>query len=155
MSLQDLSDFQIFELQKELISVDNEMREIFSAVTSYLKIASTCGKDKDDMLKEAEDAKKKALDARNSYAMELYNISTSRDISEEKLKNLSGLDIKLEKFQGYDSKTDIFSFKSDFEKRIQPKHQKRFWVDVLKKNYLKALELVGLLKQKTLSRRKN
>ena len=33
-------------------------------------------------------------------------------------------------------KQDIYSFKTEFEKLIQPNIQKRYWVDHLKKNYL-------------------
>ena len=69
VSLSDLSDFQLFELQKDLRLVDIEMRELFGSVTAYSKIASTCGVEKDALLKKAEDEKKKALDSRNTYAM--------------------------------------------------------------------------------------
>ena len=75
------------------------------------------------ILKEPEALQAKALKARNRYIQELFSISTARDITEEKLKNLSGLTIELEKFQGYDSKIDIYTFKSEFEKLIQPKIQ--------------------------------
>ena len=134
--LNDLSDFQIFEQQKNMESVDKEMREIFGKVTAFSKIAATCGEEKADMLKNAEALQAKALKARNVYAQELHTISTTRDISEEKLKNLSSLTIELPKFQGYESKMDIYTFRSEFEKVIQTKHQKRYWIDILKKNYL-------------------
>ena len=52
--------------------------------------------------------------------------------------------IELQKFKGYESKTDIYSFRTEFEKLIQPTVQKQYWVDHLKKNYLggSALTLV-------------
>ena len=148
-SLQNLSDFQVFELVKDLKSVDIEMREIFGTVTAYSLLASACGDEKDILLEKVEKLRKSALDARNSYAIDLYTLATSRDVTEEKLKNLNSLEVELEKFQGYDSKIDIYSFKSDFEKLIQPKHQKCFWIDVLKKNYLDgpALTLVDKLEK--------
>ena len=59
-----------------------------------------------------------------------------RDISKEKLKNASGLSIELARLKGYNSKLDIYSFKTEFEKLIQPIIQKRYWVDILKNNYL-------------------
>ena len=131
--LANMTDHQLFERQKNMESLDNEMREIFGKVTAFSKIASMCGELKDEMLKEPEALQKKALGARNVFAKELHSIVTARDISEEKLKNLSGLTIELPKFQGYDSKIDIYTFKSEFEKLIQPKHQKRYWIDILKK----------------------
>ena len=140
--LADLTDHQIFQLQKNMGTVDSEMREIFGKVTAFSKIASTCGDEKADLLKEPEDLQSKALKTRNEYAQKLYSVVTSRDISEEKLKNLSGLTIELPKFQGYDSKMDIYTFRSEFEKLIQPKHQNRFWIDILKKNYLSGPALI-------------
>ena len=134
--LSNLTDFQIFELGKNVASIDTEMREIFGKVTAFSKFASVCGDEMVKMLKEPEALQAKALKARNRYIQELFSISSARDITEEKLKNLSGLTIELEKFQGYDSKIDIYTFKSEFEKLIQPKIQKRYWIDTLKKNYL-------------------
>ena len=134
--LANLTDFQIFECQKNMGSLDGEMREIFGKVTEFSKIAALCGEEKDVMLREPEDLQAKALKVRNSYFKELHSIVMKRDISEEKLKNLNSLDIDLPKFQGYESKMDIFTFRSEFEKLIQPKHQKRYWVDILKRNYL-------------------
>ena len=134
--LNDLSDFQILEKQKNMGLVDREMHDIFGRVTAYSKIAATCGEEKADMLKEAEALQADALKVRNAYFQELHAISVTRDISEEKLKNLSNLTIELDKFQGYDSKMDIYTFRSEFEKNVQRKHQKRYWVDILKKSYL-------------------
>ena len=85
---------------------------------------------------------KQALEKRNMYAQNLHRIITNRDISEEKLKNSSNLSIDLAKFQGYESKLDIYSFKSEFEKLIQHSVQKRYWADTLKKNYLSGPALI-------------
>ena len=112
---------------------DSELREIFEKITSFSKIASLCGEEKEKLLEKPIDDKNKALKARNDFAKSLHSIFTERDISEEKLKNASGLKIELPKFKGYESKTDIYSFKSEFEKLIQPTIQKQYWVDHLKK----------------------
>ena len=100
------------------------------------KIVASCGDERDEMLTNSKNHQEKALKARNSFAMELHTIFSDRDISEEKLKNASGLKIELAKFKGYDSKLDIFSFKTEFERLIQPTIQKRYWIDTLKNNYL-------------------
>ena len=64
-SLKTLTDYQILDLQKDMVSVDTEMREIFGVVTAFSKIAATCGDEKDDLLKEPEALKEEALKARN------------------------------------------------------------------------------------------
>ena len=141
-TLRTLSDHQIFELQKNLNLLDCEAREILAKVTAFSQIASTCGDDKDQMLVEPKKCREEALGARDKFAMEVHAILTERDITEVKLKSSSGLNIDLGKFQGYESKTDIYSFKSEFEKLIQPTMQKRYWADKLKKNYLAGPALV-------------
>ena len=42
---------------------------------------------------------------------------------------------------GYESKLDIYSFRSQFEKFIQPGKQRQYWVDVLKRKYLSGAAL--------------
>ena len=83
------------------------------------------------MLTETQSQQTKAFKAKNSFAMRLHVIFTDSDISEEKLRNASGVS-ELASFKGYDSKLVIYSFKTEFEKLIQPTIQKRHWVDILK-----------------------
>ena len=93
----------------------------------------------------------KALSSRNTYAQELFALISDRDVSEEKLKKSKDLPIDLPKFRGYDSKLDIFSFRSEFEKLVQPAIQKQYWVDILKKNYLAGAALTLVDKSETMS----
>ena len=137
-----MSDHQILDCHKNLSSIDTEMREIFDKVTGFSKIAALCGDEKDQMLVKPRDLQEKVLKLKNTYAMNLHSIFTERDISEEKLRNSAGLTIELQKFKGYDSKLDVYSFKTEFEKLVQPRIQKRYWVDTLKKNYLCGSALV-------------
>ena len=67
-----------------------------------------------------------------------------RDVSEKKLSTSAGLKIDFKKFSGYDSPMDIYTFKNDFKKFIEPFIQKSLWGDYLKKNCLSgaALNLV-------------
>ena len=55
--------------------------------------------------------------------MKLHDIITARDISEEKLKKSSLMPIELPKFHGFGSKLDIYNFKSEFQRLMQPKVQ--------------------------------
>ena len=131
-----VSDYQVLELKKNLGSLDIELREIFQKISEFSKIASQCGDEKDKMLMIPLNHQEKTLAARNAFAKTLHSVFTERDISEEKLKHASVLTIDLPKFKGYDSKLDIYTFKSEFEKLVQPTTLKRLWVEVLKKNYL-------------------
>ena len=59
-----------------------------------------------------------------------------RDLSEGKIKNALGMTIQLPKFKGYDSVMDIYTFKTQFEKCVEPYVQRKLLPDTLKLNYL-------------------
>ena len=58
--------------------------------------------------------------------------------------------IELAKFKGYESKLDIYSFKTEFEKLVQPRVQNTFWLHVLRKKYLAGHALVLVEKLETI-----
>ena len=134
--LNKMSDHQIFECYKNMSAIDCEMREVFDKISAFAKIASSFGDKGDDMLVQPQNNQKKALKAKDTFFQDLRTILVDRDISEVKLKNACTLNIELEKFRGFGSKLDIYSFKSEFEKLIMPRYQKCYLVDTLKNNYL-------------------
>ena len=111
--MSDMSDYQIFECHKKRHIVDAEMREIFDKFTSFSKMASLCPDDRDDLMTNPSLSQQNALDARNAYAQKLHFLMIERDISAEKLRNAATTSaIELSKFKGYDSKLDVYSFRS-------------------------------------------
>ena len=106
-------------------NLGRELRDIFHNYSEFQKIASTCG----DSLKELSDNTRtmheEVLSARNKYAQKLHQLMTTRNITEEKLKRSQDAIIELSKFKVYDSKHDIYSFRLQFEKLIQPGTQKK------------------------------
>ena len=56
------------------------------------------------------------------------NLSKSiiqRDISEEKLKRAANIKLELERFKGYESEMDIYTFHTEFQKLVEPTLQKK------------------------------
>ena len=149
-TLQGMDDFELLDRSKTIVSLDTEMREIFAIFTKISKVVATLGPGKDALLSKPREFQKEALDARNAYMQELHGLMSARDISEEKLKKSKDLNIELAKFRGYDSKLDIYSFRSEFEKLIQPTIQKQYWADLLKKNHLSGAALTLVDKCETI-----
>ena len=150
-TLSRLNDYELLDRRKNLGSIDVEMREIFGKFSEISKVVVSLGPGNDGLLSKSQKLQDKALPARNTYAQELYALICDRDVSDEKLKKSKELPIELSKFRGYDSKLDIFSFRSEFEKLIQPSIQKRYWADILKKNYLAGAALTLVEKCETVS----
>ena len=143
-ALSGMTDYQIFDLNSKNYVIDSELREIFDKFTSFSKIAATLPDERDALMTKSRENQKNALDARNKYAQKLYSLMTERDITAEKLRNASTITVDLAKFKGYDSKLDIYTFRSEFENHIMPACQKHLLVDILKTKYLEgpALTLV-------------
>ena len=81
------------------------------------------------------------------YHRTLEKVIEERDIHKQRSFDESKLNICLEKFSGYDSSTDIFTFQSTFNKLYLQSTPKRMLPDLLKNNLLKgsALTLVKSL----------
>ena len=136
IDLSKLSDYEILDLKKREDSLSAELREILDKISSLLQYVVPCGDTanyiranvkimRDDISLETED-----------FLKSVRNTIADRDISEKKLKNSVGLNIQLPKFKGYQSELNIFTFRSEFKKLIEPNIQKSLWADYLKKNCL-------------------
>ena len=134
-ALSNMTDYQVLECHKNRHVIDTELREIFDKFTCLSKVAALCP-DRDELLLKPRLDQKNALECRNAYAQKLHFMMTDRDISEEKLRAAATMTVDLDKFKGYDSKLDIYSFRSEFERVIQKTVQKHLWVDTLKNSYL-------------------
>ena len=146
----ELDDFKIFDLYKNIGSIDVELREIFNKFTEFLQITALCGDKQDELVRTTRKERQSALDSRNLYYQTLHQKVIDGDISEEKLKNSKSVSLEPPKFSGWDSKMDIYSFRSDFELIIQPNQQKKYWLETLKKKCLSGPALVLVEKTETI-----
>ena len=70
-----------------------------------------------------------STDILEKFLKKVSDIISDRDISEKKLKNSAGLKIELGKFKGYNSEMDIYTFRSEFSKLVEPNVQSILWAD--------------------------
>ena len=140
-----LSDHEILDLKKREDSFHVELREIIDKISEFEKFVLPCGDSANAMRKRVTSMRNNCSNISARFFKELSDTIRERDISEKKLSSSASLTIKLAKFCGYDSDLDIYSFRSDFRKLIEPQIQKCLWADYLKKNFLggEALNLVS------------
>ena len=136
--LDDLDGYQIFEQNKHLYStLECSLREIMVKFSEFEKVVSSSDT-LEKLLEPLRLKREKALSTRNGYAQKIFQLMKTRNITEETLRRSQETTIDLPKFQGYDSNFDIYSFRHQFEKLVQPGTQKKFWVDSLKTKYLEG-----------------
>ena len=132
--LDSLGDYQILEISQNL-NFDVEFNRILEKITELSSLADEGESNLPDIEKWRDTLSAK----REKFVNSLQDIVASRDITPDKLKNACTIQIDVPKFSGYDSKIDYFSFKSKFQKLVEPRVQKPYLADYLKLNYLDGL----------------
>ena len=84
---------------------------------------------------------------KSEYCAFIKEECSKRELSKEESIKTSNLNIKLQKFRGYESSADIYTFRSEFEIVYSRPTPRRILPDVLKNNFLEdpALSLVKSL----------
>ena len=131
--LDPLGDHKLFELSKATDGLNSDLNDVLAKITSF--VSSTGIESKEHMV-ILNPLVNDVIAAKNDYMENLSALILSRDLCEEKLRNVSGLNVHLGKFTGYESEMDIFTFRSQFKKLVEPHVQSRLLVDVLKGNHL-------------------
>lgn len=73
---------------------------------------------------------------KQAYVLNLTKEISKRELDKHSEFNKSKLNIKLEKFSGYDSNTDFYTFRTNFEKMHLSSTPKELLPDLLRNNYL-------------------
>ena len=149
IDLDKLNDFEILDLKKQEPSLHVELREFIDKVSEFNKFVLECGDTTASLSKDASAKCDACNSAMSHYLDRVSEIITEKDISEKKLSSSASLNLDFEKFSGYDAPMDIYTFKSDFEKLLQPDIRKGMLGDYLKKNCLTgaALNLVSKIEE--------
>ena len=114
-------------------SINSELRELIDKTSSFETFVLPCGDAAADMREVVKSLRNRSTIIIEKFLKKLAEILLDRDISEKKLKNSTGLNIKLSKFTGHNSESDIYTFRSEFQKLREPNVQKCLWADYLKK----------------------
>ena len=138
--LMNLSDYQVLDIQQDK-SLNTEFNDILEKVTELAALVPSGGQPVQDMLTKVCRTRDRIASKKDIFLDKLGAIVAEREITFEKLKNASELEIKLPKFSGYNGQIDFFTFKSEFSRLIEPTVLKKFWVDHLKRNYLEGQAL--------------
>ena len=142
-----LEDRDLLNHEKDLSSLDKKFSCLSTKVTNLISQLPVGFLDRNRVLDKRSEKEKEVRRILDSYKQNLRTEIANRNVDEEKLWNTPSLKIKLEKFSGYNSVIDIYTFQVEFEKLYARRIEKKLLPDYLKNNYLKgtALTLVRTL----------
>ena len=126
---------QLGELNKSVHRISSQLKELLlhSEKFGY-----------DDVIDNIQKRYEKLVSSKNDFLKLLEYEHSSREIEKHGLFKESLLSIKVSKFKGYSSSTDVFTFQNNFEKLYLRNTPRSLLPDLLKNNYLEdqALSLV-------------
>ena len=143
ISVSDLVDSELVDREKAIICFEYEISKLSSKITSLAEQMPPDFPNK-ETISHKYDSKEKEIRARfETYKKNILDEIRERNIGEDK-SSKSSYEIKLDKFKGYESRSDIYTFQSEFEKCHLKNVKKNLLPDYLENNYLEgaALSLV-------------
>lgn len=132
----DFSNEELMDMKSNLpsnVTVINEISKRLETISSVVTDDPTIQEAVQNLLERYD----RLTLIKASYVKALNSVIDDRQIYKQKLFSESNLNIKLQKFSGYQDGIDIYTFKSKFEKLHLTTTPKHLLAELLKNNYLK------------------
>ena len=130
-----MDDADVEQRKKELPERGKDIQSLLPAIKELMDFSpGVDGGEKTVSLRELGFAKMCSL--RDKYEKDLEDQYKKRQIEQKKAFNKQKLNVKIPKFQGFDSVDDIYTFQSKFEKVHLNETPRHLLPDVLKNNFL-------------------
>jgi len=146
VNLTNASDSQLIDLKKSVPTITSKIDKIAEKYENLLQSPIR----KAELLMDIKDIGEKYIKLtkmNSSYLKLLKKQIEEREVYKQQTFDESKLNIHLDKFLGYDSKSDIYTFQTDFNKLYTRNTPRKMLPDLLKNNLLAdpALSLVKSL----------
>ena len=127
----EIEDEHLLQMKNEIKENNNKMDRLSSRIKDFLSLTQAWDLEQEEAIRK--------------ITADYQHLLTQKE--EEESFKTSNLNIKLQKFRGYESSADIYTFRSEFEKVYSRSTPRRILPDVLKNNFLEdpALSLVKSL----------
>ena len=146
-SVNDVSDAELLQMKSDLPTQIDQLNKISKKYESILKVPIQ----KAETLLNITDIGQRyehLLKSKSTYQTSINDAIIEQDVYKRKLFDQSKLNIRLEKFSGYQDSADFYTFKTNFLKLHERSTPQHLLPDLLINNYLKepALSLVKSMK---------
>ena len=123
IDLSKLNDYEVLDLKKREDSFSYRIAGT-DKISSFVKFVLPCGDSASEMRDKVIEMRADGTKDVDFLLCEVQGVILENDISEKKLNNSAGLKLELPKFKGYYSEMNIYTFRSEFKKLIEPYVQK-------------------------------
>ena len=134
-------------MKNEIKQSNNKMDRISSRIKDFLSLTQAWDLEQEETIRNITADYQHFITRKNEYCTFTKEECSRKELSKKESFKTSNLNIKLQKFTGYESSADICTFRSEFEKVYSRSTPRRVLPDVLKNNFLEdpALSLVKSL----------
>ena len=134
-------------MKNEIKQNNNKMDRISSRIKDLLSLTQAWDLEQEETIRNITADYQHLITRKNEYCTFTKEECSRKELSKKESFKTSNLNIKLQKFTGYESSADICTFRSEFEKVYSRSTPRRIIPDVLKNNFLEdpALSLVKSL----------
>ena len=133
--LEGLGDYQLLEVSQNK-NLESDFNVVLGKITDLAGLVSGGGAEVEKLLTTVTSKKNDVIKMKKNFFVNLEKIVLARDVTADKMKNAASLKIEIPKLSGYDGEIDFYTFKSEFQKLVEPQVKKQFLSDYLKRNYL-------------------
>ncbi|XP_066918053.1 uncharacterized protein [Clytia hemisphaerica] len=129
------TDEDISKWKKEIPHLSSKVDKVADNIKTLMQTRSSDAS-YETTLKNVSEQFETLFDLKKNFILDINDELAARDIEKSRDFNRSRLNIKIEKFSGYDSKIDFFTFRTNFEKLHLKTTPKQFLPELLKNNFL-------------------
>ena len=134
--INSLGNEELLNLKSEVDANDKKFQELLTFTTNNKPFLAA--------IADIDERYRQLTSLKETFENSVRKLNENRELNKHSLFNESKLNIQLNKFKGYDSRTDIYTFKSNFEKIYLRTTPEKLLPDLLIKNFLEepALSLI-------------
>ena len=132
----EIEDEHLLQIKNEIKENNNKMDRLSLKIKDLLSLTQAWDLEQEEAIRKITADYQHLITRKNEYCTFIKEECSRRELSKEESFKISNLNIKSQRFRGYESTADIYTFRSEFEKVYSRSTSRRILPDVLKNNFL-------------------
>ena len=112
----EIEDEHLLKMKNEIKENNNKMDRLLLRIKDLSSLTQAWDLEQEEAIRKITADYLHLITQKNEYCTFIKEECSIRELSKEESFKTSNLNIKLQKFKGYESSADIYTFRSEFEK---------------------------------------